>query len=586
MSATASRSLNSRLLILWTAFLAACGSPPASAPPARESQDAQFVALGHEVIEDFFRRQPTAATYLGVHKYDDRLEDYSRQAVTDEVAALRQFRGRVSAIDPATLSLANQLDREMLLRAIDSRLLTLETVRPWAKNPDVYSSGVTNTAYRMIKREFAPPEQRLRQLIAREKAMPVALAEARKNLESPPRIYTEIAIEQLDGDRALFKDAVPAAFQAVKDAALLDEFKKANDAVVGALGDYKKWLQTDLLKRSTGEFAFGEETYRKKLAADEMVEQPIDELLAIAERDLRKNQGAFAESAKRIDPGRTPQQVLASVQSDHPPAAKLLSVTQAELDAIRTFMTDRHIITVPDAPPARVQETPPFMRATTSASMEIPGPFETVATEAYYNMTLPDSKASAAETSEFMKQWFYAAISNVSVHEVWPGHYLQFLYARRFPSEIRKVFGANSNAEGWAHYCEQMVIDEGFHADDQRYRLAQIQDALLRDALFIVGIRMHTKGMTVQQAEEFFAKEAYQPGPVARSEAKRGTADATYGYYTMGKLMILKLREDYKAKVGADYALQKFHDTFIGLGPLPLPLIRRAMLGEAGRALE
>ena len=201
-------------------------------------------------------------------------------------------------------------------------------------------------------------------------------------------------------------------------------------------------------------------------------------------------------------------------------------------------------------------------------------------------MTLPDPKASAADTREFMKQWFYAAIANVSVHEVWPGHYLQFLYARTFPSDVRKVFGANSNSEGWAHYSEQMVIDEGFHADDPRYRLAQLQDALLRDARFIVGIRLHTKGMTVPQAEEFFVKEGYQPAPVARSESKRGTADATYGYYTMGKLMILKLREDYKAKIGAEYSLQKFHDAFIRLGPLPLPLIRKAMLGEAGRALE
>jgi uncharacterized protein (DUF885 family) len=169
------------------------------------------------------------------------------------------------------------------------------------------------------------------------------------------------------------------------------------------------------------------------------------------------------------------------------------------------------------------------------------------------------------------------------VHEVWPGHYLQFLYARNFPSDIRKVLGAATNSEGWAHYCEQMVIDEGFHADDPRYRLAQIQDALLRDARFIVGIRMHTRGMTVEEAAEFFIKEGYQSRPAARSESKRGTSDPTYGYYTMGKLMILKLREDYRAKMGGKFSLQDFHDTFIALGPLPLPLVRRAMLGDAGR---
>jgi uncharacterized protein (DUF885 family) len=227
-----------------------------------------------------------------------------------------------------------------------------------------------------------------------------------------------------------------------------------------------------------------------------------------------------------------------------------------------------------------VQETPPFLRATTTASMDIPGPFEKVATEAYYNMTLPDPKWPAKDVAEFMTQWYYAAISNVSVHEVWPGHYLQFLYAKDFPSDVRKVLGANSNSEGWAHYCEQMVIDEGFHADDPRYRLAQIQDALLRDARFIAGIRMHTKGMTVAEAEELFVKDGYQPRPVARAESKRGTSDPTYGYYTMGKLMILKLREDYRAQQGARFSLQGFHDAFIRLGPLPLPLVRKAMLGE------
>jgi uncharacterized protein (DUF885 family) len=364
---------------------------------------------------------------------------------------------------------------------------------------------------------------------------------------------------------------------------LLAEFKAANEGVVAALGAYKKWLQEDLLKRSNGDFAIGADTYAKKLAADEMIEVPLDRLLAVAEGDLAKNQAAFTETARRIDPVHTPMEVLARVQSDHPPAAKLLSVTQAELDSIGRFMTDHHIVTVPRAEPARVQETPPFLRATTTASMDIPGPFEKVATEAYYNMTLPDPKWPSKDVAEFMRQWYYAAITNVSVHEVWPGHYLQFLYAKDFPSDVRRVVGANSNIEGWAHYCEQMVIDEGFHAEDPRYRLAQIQDALLRDARFIAGIRMHTKGMTVAQAEDFFVKEGYQPRPVARSESKRGTSDATYGYYTMGKLMILKLREDYKARQGAQYSLQNFHDTFIRLGPLPLALIRKAMLGETGQ---
>jgi uncharacterized protein (DUF885 family) len=572
-------------LLVVTTLVPACTSstPPAAAPAAAPSGDATFAEISHAYLEDLYKRQPTAATFLGVHKYDQQLEDYSQQAVADAVVAIRRFREQVTAIDPAALSLPNQLDREQLLHALESRLLTLEIVRPWAKDPDTYSSGLTNTAYIMVKREFAPAEQRLRQLIAREKAMPAALAEARKNLDNPPRVYTEIAIEQIDGNQGFFKTAVAAAFPTITDKTLLTEFKHANDAVVAAFGEYKKWLQTDLLKRSNGAFAIGEETYRQKLAADEMISVPLDQLLATAEKDLQKNQAAFAETARLVDPKKTPLQVLDAIQADHPPAAKLLAATQGELDALATYITEHHLITIPKAAPARVQETPPFLRATTSASMDIPGPFETVATEAYYNMTLPDPKGSAADTREFMKQWYFAAISNVSVHEVWPGHYLQFLYAKTFPSDVRKVFGAASNSEGWAHYCEQMMLDEGFHSGDPKYRLAQLQDALLRDVRFIAGIKMHTKGMTVAQAEELFVKDGYQPKPVARSEAKRGTSDPTYGYYTMGKLMILKLRDDYKAKLGSEYSIQKFHDAFIALGPLPMPLIRKAMLGDTGQ---
>jgi uncharacterized protein (DUF885 family) len=562
--------------------LAACGTASDPPPPAAPSGDAAFNEVARLYLEDYYKRSPTAATYLGIHRYNELLDDYSRQGVTDAVVSARQFRARVAAIDAASLSSDNQLDREQLLRAIDSRVLTLETIRPWTRDPDSYSSGLTRTAYIMIKRNFAPAETRLRQLIAREKAMPAALAEARKNLDNPPRVYTEIAIEQLDGNRGFFETAVASAFPDVTDKALLAEFKTANDAVIAALADYKKWLQDDVLKRSNGDFAFGEDTFRRKLAADEMIEMPLDDLLAIADRDLKKNQAAFAEAARQIDPKRTQIEVLKAVEADHPPPEKLLAITQAELDSLGRFMTEKHIITIPNAPPARVEETPPFMRAMTSASMDIPGPFEDVATEAYYNMTLPDPKLTAAEKNEFMAQWYYALITNVSVHEVWPGHYLQFLYARHYPSDIRKVFGAATNSEGWAHYCEQMVIDEGFHAGDAKYRLAQIQDALLRDARFIVGIRMHTRGMTMAEAEEFFVKEGYQPRPNARAETKRGTSDATYGYYTMGKLMIQKLRDDYRAKTGAGYSLQKFHDTFIALGPLPLPLIRKAMLGETG----
>ena len=557
-----------------------CGQAPAV--PVSSPQDVAWRRLSTDVLQDYFKRHPTAAADLGVHDYDDRIEDASAAAVADELSATRGFLARVGAIDPAGLSAADQIDREFLTRVLEASVLELDVIKPWARDPDTYSSGLTNAAYVLIKRTFAPPEVRMRALTARMKAMPAVLQEAQTNLVNPPRVYTEIAIQQLDGNRAFFETAAADAFPGVTDAALVAEFNQARVGVMQALAGYKQWLQQELLPMSSGDFAYGADTYRRRLAAEEMVDTPLESLLQTAEADLRKNQEAFAQTARLIDPKKSAAAVLAAVERDHPAAGDLLSTTQRELDALAQFIRDRRIVSVPDAPPVQVKETPPFLRATTSASMDIPGPFETHASEAYYNMTLPDPAWPPREREAFMGQWYYPAITNVSVHEVWPGHYLQFLYSRRLSSDIRKVFGAATNSEGWAHYVEQMMIDEGFHADDPRYRLAQLQDALLRDARFIVGIRMHTQGMSVKEAEAFFEREAYQSEPVARAESKRGTSDATYGYYTMGKLAILQLREEYKARMGSAYSLQSFHDAFIKCGPIPIPLVRREILGPQG----
>ena len=563
--------------------LTACGtsaSPPVSgAAPG----DSTFKALAAEIIQDNMRRHPSAATALGVHSYDSTLDDLSAAAFDAEARADSAFRERLVAADTTRLSLDQQLDRQQLIHALDANILNDRVIKSSTKNPAVYSSGVTNAAYVIMERDYAPAAQRLAALIAREKAIPPALAQARTNLTQPPKIFTEIAIEQLDGNVSFFKNDVTAAFKGVTDTALVRQFKASNDAVMKALADYKTFLQHDLLPKSTGSYALGADTYAKDLAANEMIDVPLPRLLEIAEADRQKNETAFQATAKLIDSTKPADSVLASLQADHPAEASLLSTTQNMLDSLRQFIADHHILTIPPGDPARVKETPPFMRSTTTASMDTPGPFETAKLSGYFNMTLPDPRWAKAEQDAYMKQWYYAAISNVAVHEVYLGHYIQFLHAKSFPTDVRKVYGAASNSEGWAHYDEQMMLDEGFHAGEPKYRLAQLQDALLRDVRFIVGIKLHTQGMTVDDATKLFETEGHQPHPVAVEEAKRGTGDPLYGYYTMGKLIILKLRDDYKAKQGASYTLQGFHDAFLALGPLPLPLIRRAMLGEAGQ---
>jgi uncharacterized protein (DUF885 family) len=563
-----------------------CQTAPASTPPATAgSGDAAFSTLATFILKDHYKRHPSYATDLGIHTYDMLMDDPSKQAIDDETAEMTSFKQQLEKIDSTTLTPERQLDLEQLRRAMDAGILTNTVVRSWAKDPDFYSGAVTNAAYVIMKRKYAPAADRLRTLIAREKQMPHVLDEARTNLTTPVKVFTEIAIEQIDGNIRFFKNDVTAAFAQVTDKPLLEEFARTNGAVMKALGTYKTFLQKDVLPKATTTYALGPDAYTRLLSASEMISQPLDELLRIAEADRARNEAAFVETAKQIDASKPADAVLEAMEREHPKPSELLRTSQDSLDEIRRFIVDKKIMTIPPGDPARVKETPPFMRSTTSASMDTPGPFETAKLEAFYNMTLPDPRGTAAEQEDYMRSWYYAQMSNVAVHEVYPGHYIQFLYAKSFPSDVRKVYGANSNSEGWAHYCEQMMIDEGFHAGDPKYRLAQLQDALLRNVRFIAGIKMHTQGMTVEDATKLFETAGHQPHAISVQEAKRGAGDPLYGYYTMGKLMILKLREDYRRKLGDAFTLQKFHDTFIGLGPLPLPLVRRAMLGDTSTTL-
>jgi uncharacterized protein (DUF885 family) len=473
-------------------------------------------------------------------------------------------------------------------------LLTLETIRTWEKNPDIYSGTVSNAAFTIMERKFASPDDRLRSLIAREKQMPSRFDEARANLRNPPHIYTEIAIEQLPGIISFFEHDVPLAFAEAKDPALKAEFAQTNAAVIAALNSYQAWLKSDLLPKSNGDFRIGAETFSKKLAYDEMVDLPLDKLLEIGWADLRRNQQHFNQLAKELEPGKEPQQVVEELGSHHPAPDQLLASFRATFDSLIGFIRDHHIVTIPSDVRPILEETPPFMRATTFASMDTPGPYETHATEAYFNVTLPDAKLTPAEVEGFMHSFNVGTIISTAVHEAYPGHYVQFLWVPQAPSRVRKLLGANTNVEGWAHYCEQMMLDAGYGqpgtgAKDEHeaklLRLGQLQDALLRNARFIVGIEMHTGKMSFDQAVEFFQKEGYQSKETAMVETKRGTGDPTYLYYTLGKLQIMKLREDMKAKQGATFSLQSFHDEFLKQGFPPIRIVREAMLGDNSPAL-
>jgi hypothetical protein len=563
-----------------------------SAAAYSENQTAQqqFQRASDEYFDQvYFPYQPTSGTAAGYHQYDAKLEDLAGTSIDTEVAALDAFEKRISAIPAASLDQTTRGDRQMVLNQIRSRRLTLHTIRSWTKNADEYSSTCANAAFTLMERKFAPANDRLRSLIAREKKMPGLLREARTNLQNPPRIFTGIAIEQLPGITRFFQHDVPLAFTGARDVVLKAEFAKSNEAVVAALNEYLVWLKTDLLPRSNGDYRIGAETFSKKLLYDEMIDIPLPRLLEIGYADMHRNQQQFAEVARELEPDKTPREVLEDLGHQHPAPDQLLDAFRASFTSLLGFIRSHHIVTIPSDVPPVLEETPPFMRATTQASMDSPGPFETRATTSYFNVTLPDPSMTPAQVEGYMHSYNIGTVISTSVHEAYPGHYVQYLYSLKAPSRVRKILNANTNIEGWAHYTEQMMLDNGYGqvgtgAKDEReskfLRLGQLQDALLRNARYIVGIQMHTGNMTYDQAVEFFQKEGYQPKETAAVEAKRGAGDPTYLYYTLGKLEIMKLRADLMKKQGTAFSLQKFHDQFLSQGFPPIKIIREAMLGD------
>ena len=547
---------------------------------AKTRNSSNWNQLVDSFFDDFYALNPTQATAAGFHQHDSELEDYSRKGIENQIALANKYLTRLDAFDTKSLSSEERQDYQLLVNDLKAALLELQNIRRWEKNPDHYSSGLTQSAFVIMSRKFAPPEQRLRSLIDRENKMPAFLAAGKENLKNPPHIYTEVAIQQLPGIVGFFQKDVPEAFTDVKDQKLLAEFHNSNAAVIAALHDYEKFLKQTLLPVSNADFRIGTENYQKKLLYDEMVDIPIDRLLQIGYDDLHRNQEVFKRVAAQVDPKKSAEQVREELQADHPQPDKLLQTFKDDLNGIRQFIMDKHIVTIPSPVPPIVEETPPFARALTFASMDTPGPYEKVAKEAFFNVTLPEKDWTKERTESFMGQFNRSTMISVAVHEVYPGHYVQFLWVPAAPSKIRKLLGCGSNAEGWAHYTEQMMLDEGYGNGDLKLRLGQIQDALLRDARYIVGISMHTGKMSFDEAIQFFQKEGYQPQSVAEVETKRGTSDPTYLVYTLGKLEIMKLGDDYRKKIGSSFSLQEFHDSFLKQGFPPVKIVRETLLGD------
>jgi hypothetical protein len=548
---------------------------------------ARFEKIADAYLRGYYAFNPTHATKLGLHVYDSQLEARSRDAVAREARRLRLTQAELSRIWEAGLSMEARYDYQIIAAHARAGLLELEEVRMWQRDPGLYNRLAAESVDSVLKRNYAPIEARLEMVVAREREIARLFSEARENLDNPPRIYTEMAIADTRGSVDYFVRVVPQLFERAGggrlNAARKAEFETSNQNAIAAFNAYADWLERDLLPRSAGDFSIGAENLRRKLLDEEMIDAPLDGLLRDGERELRRTQEEMRAVAEEIAPGRGVSFALAALRRDRPSSDGLTGEARTDVDRLRAFIRTQNILTPPQ--PERenlvVALTPEYRRSIDFAGMETVGAFERGATESFYYLTPPEDRWSGDDRDEHLRFYNRFALPLISMREVAPGRFYQMLAAQRQASRVRAVLAAKSLTEGWALYSEAMMLDEGFGGNNPKLRLAQLDQALQSLCRYVVSLRMHTQGMAFAQAVEFFVREGYAARINAEREARRATLEPTAFVETLGKLEILKLREEWKARMGASFSLNEFHDRLLGYGMPPLKIIRQAMLGDA-----
>jgi uncharacterized protein (DUF885 family) len=549
---------------------------------ASMSGDARLASVARGYYQDAWAFSPASATQTGVHDFDGDLGRVTPDAFAAEILRLHARLAQVASIDPDQLTLDGRTDRQLLESDIEGRLFDLEAQPAWRTSPDYYVGVGSQGIFTLVARDFASPAKRLAFVVARERQIPPMLKQAEDNLipSQVPAITAQIAMLDAAGATDFLAHDVPAAFASVNDPKLRALFTASNGAAIAAYRQYGDFIKTTIVPQAHASFAIGAKAYEYLETLQNVQDIPLPKLLAVGEANLARDKAAYLATARLIDPHAAPSAVADRLRADHPTADALIPTAQSDLNALVAFIKERHIIDLPDAPVAKAVPTPQFERQFTFASMDSPGPLETRATEAYFNVTPVDPAWSKAQMQEHLGFFNRYQIMVLSSHETYPGHYVNYLFNKRSDlSLVRKLEWNVAFGEGWAHYDEQMMVDEGLGGGDPRYRLAQLTGALLRDCRYIVGIKEHTQGMTLDQATAFFMDNAFVGREPAYREAVRGTQDPLYGYYTLGKLMLLKLRDDYRAKMGAKFELATFHDALLSHGDPPIYYIRQLLLG-------
>ncbi len=552
-----------RLVPLGLALLAAACAPRQPSP--------QWDAFITGYLDASYAADPAFAVYLGRHEFDGRIPDYSEANIRREIARLHAARDQAVAFDSTTLSADQRFERAYLVAVIDGQLFWMETAGWPFRNPQYYA-GLDPAPY--VTREYAAPEVRMKALTAWARAVPAATAQIRANLKPPfaPTI-ADIGSIQFGGLASFLQTDVPAAFAAVTDTALRRDFTAALAGAAKAFHDLDTWFKAER-KHATGSFAMGPELFARMVRVTEMVDVPLDRLDSLGRADLQRNLDTLRVVCAGYAPGLTLVRCVDRAGAQKP-AGGILDAARLQLPMLREFIVANHIVSIPDTDRAVVRESPPYMRWN-FAFLNTRGILETGLPSIYY-ISPPDPAWPKAKQEGYLPS--AGTLLSTSVHEVWPGHFLHFLHINHVHSQVGRIYSSYAFTEGWAHYDEEMMWDAGLGAGDPALRIGQLSDALLRNVRFVCAIGMHARGMTVKQCERMFLDQGMQDAATAEQQAARGTFDPQYLNYTLGKLMIRKLREEWTATRGGRAAWEQFHDALLSYGAPPVPLVRRAMLG-------
>ncbi len=542
----------------------------ATAPVA--TSDTAFESSVDAFIDGYFQRNPVSAASSGKHEYDGQLPDYSPEGLKANADWLHAQRDKFAAFADRSLDDKARFQRDYVLAVIDGQLFWLEDSGFAHTNPGFYTGDLSPSMY--LTRPYAPLPERMGAFVKYQEALPKAIEQIKANFKPPlPASYVDLGINSFGGYASFFKTDVPTIFADVKDDALQARFKASNAAAIQATQDMADWFTTQK-PNATQDFALGAATFSKMLHDTERVDIPLDQLKSIGEADLERNLAALKSACDEFSPNQSLQDCVARESADKPRGGAVEGARK-QLASLRQFILDKDLVTIPGTEQAKVEEAPPFNRWN-FAYIEIPGPYENNLPSVYY-IAPPDPTWSKAVQDAYLPG--KDNLLFVSSHEVWPGHFLQFLHSNRSDWKFGQLFVGYAFAEGWAHYAEEMMYDAGVDGGTPEVHIGQLTNALLRDVRFLSAIGLHTGTMTMAQSEQMFLDKGFQDPGNAKQQAARGTYDPAYLNYTMGKLMIMQLRQDWTKDHGGRDGWKAFHDQFLSYGGPPIPLVRAQMLG-------